>query len=143
MAKKGLLKDQYDSYDELTDQDVKSPKRAKKEFNHDDSSPDTKTKRSRTAQTVSLVRGSGEATKDEDEAFMDCVADLVTAGLSQAIKQYPGLASRNISGCIQHWNSWRRKLETNLLGAPTIDGNGKKLPKAKLDVAKQGTVERE
>lgn len=51
MAKKGLLKDQYDSYDELTDQDVKSPKRAKKEFNHDDSSPDTKTKRSRTAQT--------------------------------------------------------------------------------------------
>ncbi|CDU24692.1 uncharacterized protein SPSC_04525 [Sporisorium scitamineum] len=137
MAKKGLLKDQYDSYDELTDQDVKSPKRAKKEFNHDDSSPDTKTKRSRTAQTPRAW------TKDEDEAFMDCVADLVTAGLSQAIKQYPGLASRNISGCIQHWNSWRRKLETNLLGAPTIDGNGKKLPKAKLDVAKQGTVERE
>lgn len=44
----------------------------------------------RSSTSLTLSTGCVSQTKDEDEAFMDCVADLVTAGLSQAIKQYPG-----------------------------------------------------
>ncbi|GAC95101.1 hypothetical protein PHSY_002676 [Pseudozyma hubeiensis SY62] len=74
MAEHELFNTEYDAYDELADEDIKSPKKAKKE------------------------------------------------------------TKRNAAGCVKHWVAWRRKLETTLLGAPTVDGNGKKL--IKRDIVK-------
>lgn len=37
------------------------------------------------------------------------------------------LAARKSDGCVKHWYSYRRKLETTLLGGPTINNNGKKI----------------
>jgi hypothetical protein len=38
------------------------------------------------------------------------------------------LAARSSGSCLKHWYSWRRRQEISMLGAPTIDKNGKKLP---------------
>lgn len=51
MVENELIKDEDNAYDELIDEDTKSPKRAKKEIKHDASSPDVKPKRPRARQT--------------------------------------------------------------------------------------------
>ncbi|KAF6767297.1 hypothetical protein PSEUBRA_003820 [Kalmanozyma brasiliensis GHG001] len=135
MVKKELLKAEFDfdSFDELTEEEVKSPKKAKKEAKAEGTpSPNSKTKR---------PRGAGARsgwTREEEEAFMEFVHNLVTANASQAVKEHPILAARKSDGCAKHWIAWRRKLETSILGAPTIDGNGKKI--VKPDAAKDDSA---
>ncbi|SJX66530.1 uncharacterized protein SRS1_11363 [Sporisorium reilianum f. sp. reilianum] len=140
MVKRELFKDEYDSYDELVDEEVKPAKRAKTEIKHDDSGADTKPKRPRVSPTK---REAVKWTKDEEEALLDCIGEVVSAGLTQAMKQYPSLVPRKTDGCMKHWYSMRRKLETNILGAPTIDNNGRKLPRAKIEAVKQDKAKKE
>ncbi|KAJ9476151.1 hypothetical protein PHBOTO_006232 [Pseudozyma hubeiensis] len=124
MAKHELFNNEYDTYDELADEDVKSPKKAKKE---------TKVKQSPGSKGGGMT-DRREWTKEEDEALFDCLGEIVSAGMAQTVGEFPALSQRNAAGCIKHWVGWRRKLETTLLGAPTVDGNGKKL--IKKDIVK-------
>ncbi|SPO31406.1 uncharacterized protein UTRI_06536 [Ustilago trichophora] len=115
--------DDSDTFDELQDDvDMKSPKKAKKETNFDGcESPYSKRKR---------ASNPGRAwTKEEEEALLDLLQEVIVAGMTQTFKNYPQLASRKTIGCLNHWHSWRRKLEISLFGASTIDHNGKKLIK--------------
>lgn len=45
------------------------------------------------------------------------------------------LASRKAQGCIRHWTSIRRNHEIGILGAATVDKNGRKLPKQQIEDA--------
>ncbi|SPO48822.1 uncharacterized protein PSANT_06513 [Moesziomyces antarcticus] len=128
-----MVKNFYDSdteVDELTDVDVKSPKKAKKQTKKEakmevklqlgDASP---TKRKRTTGTA-----RNAWTTEEELALIDCMNAVLVSTMSSNIKNYPELAARGTTGCLSHWYAWRRKQEIALIGTTTIDKNGKKLP---------------
>ncbi|KAJ1021875.1 hypothetical protein NDA16_003637 [Ustilago loliicola] len=70
---------------------------------------------------------SEQETKEEEENLMDCLQIIIAANMNQVVKDFPRLAARKADGCIKHWNGIRRKHEAAVLGAPTINYNGKKI----------------
>ncbi|SOV05855.1 uncharacterized protein UDID_08832 [Ustilago sp. UG-2017a] len=136
MVKHDSTKDESDTFDEISEQQIKSPKKrkmgAKKE---ESSSPDGKGK----AAATRMHTHSKSWTKEEEEDLMDCLQIIIMANMAQIIKGFPRLAARKSRGCIKHWYTIRRKHEAAILGAATINYNGKKIDIAdriKVDPAK-------
>ncbi|PWZ01237.1 hypothetical protein BCV70DRAFT_236727 [Testicularia cyperi] len=104
----------------------------KNKFEFDFSSDEEKNSKSPKKAKLDSEDNTSKLTKrkwepDEEADFIECINDMITAGMSKTIKAYPRLQARSVTGCMRHWTSLRRKLETAVLGAPTVDKNGKKL----------------
>ncbi|GAC77103.1 hypothetical protein PANT_24d00043 [Moesziomyces antarcticus T-34] len=122
-----MAKNFYDSDTEVDElADVKSPKKVKRQNKNEaklELGDDSPNKRKRAAGTG----GRNSWTKEEEEDLLNCLQEIIAAGMTSFMHKYPRLAARKSDGCVKHWYSYRRKLETTLLGGPTINNNGKKI----------------